>query len=298
MEFKQLESFVAIVKYESFTSAAEQLYISQPTISSHIRQLEDELNYRLIIRTSKKIEVTPRGREFYTFARNVLHERDTLLRRWNNEQNGNMIHIGITTNASTQILPELLPSFRNKYPDLNLFIHQNDNDTILRQLLSSELEVAFVEEKINNDRIEYTPLFNDSLVLITPYADKYQSLENKDKALNTLLSSEPFIMKDQSQNLQECLSFCLKKINIRESDLHIIARLNDQETIKHLVAGGLGIAIMSEKSVQDYIKDKKILSFPLTTELIGHTQYLAYAKNFIIKKNTKSFIKYAKNFFI
>ena len=65
MEFKQLQSFAAVVKYNSFTIAAEKLFISQPTISAHIRQLEDELNIRLISRTTKNIEITPKGREFY-----------------------------------------------------------------------------------------------------------------------------------------------------------------------------------------------------------------------------------------
>ena len=72
MELKQLQSFAAVVKYGSFTKAAEKLYISQPTISTHIRTLEEELGRQLILRTTKSIEVTEKGREVYGYVTNIL----------------------------------------------------------------------------------------------------------------------------------------------------------------------------------------------------------------------------------
>ena len=81
MEFKQLESFRAVVKYQSFTRAAKALYISQPTISSHIRELEEELESRLIVRTTKSLEMTPRGWELYECASNILRLRNGRQRR-------------------------------------------------------------------------------------------------------------------------------------------------------------------------------------------------------------------------
>ena len=82
MELKQLESFVAVVVYKSFTEAAKQLYISQPTISTHIQALEKELESKLIIRTTKSIELTPRGVELYDCAVKMLDLRDSLLEKW------------------------------------------------------------------------------------------------------------------------------------------------------------------------------------------------------------------------
>ena len=82
MELKQLESYVAVVVYKSFTEAAKQLYISQPTISTHIQALEKELESKLIIRTTKSIELTPRGMELYECAVKMLDLRDTLLYKW------------------------------------------------------------------------------------------------------------------------------------------------------------------------------------------------------------------------
>ena len=81
MDFKQLQSFAAVVKYQSFTKAAEMLYISQPTISTHIRALEEELQSRLVLRTTKDVEITPRGWELYQCAEKIFLLRDSLVEK-------------------------------------------------------------------------------------------------------------------------------------------------------------------------------------------------------------------------
>ena len=79
MEFKQLQSFVAVVQQKSFTKAAEELYLSQPTISTHIYQLEEELHTKLILRTTKSIAITPKGMELYNYATNILELKQRML---------------------------------------------------------------------------------------------------------------------------------------------------------------------------------------------------------------------------
>ena len=106
MELKQLQSFCAVVQYRSFTRAAEKLYLSQPTVSTHIRQLEEEFGSRLIVRTTKSIEVTPRGQELYACACGIVHLRDDLLRSWSDEDE-KVIRIGASTIPSAYILPQI-----------------------------------------------------------------------------------------------------------------------------------------------------------------------------------------------
>ena len=79
MELKQLQSFVTVATWGSFTRAAELLYLSQPTISAHIRQLEEELHTRLISRTTKTVELTPKGKEVYEYAVNILELRNRMV---------------------------------------------------------------------------------------------------------------------------------------------------------------------------------------------------------------------------
>ena len=81
MDFKQLRSFVAVADCGSFTQAAAQLYTSQPTVSAHIRQLEEELQQRLFLRTTKSLSITPHGRELYDYAVQVLSSQDVYKRQ-------------------------------------------------------------------------------------------------------------------------------------------------------------------------------------------------------------------------
>lgn len=98
MDFKQLQSFISVVRCKSFTEAAEELGISQPTISTHIRILEEELNSRLIVRTAKSFEVTPRGTELFECAQNILKLRDDMINRWNGHDS-KVIRLGVSTNS-------------------------------------------------------------------------------------------------------------------------------------------------------------------------------------------------------
>ena len=95
MDFKQLRSFVAVADCGSFTQAAAKLYASQPTVSAHIRQLEEELHETLFLRTTKSLAITPRGRELYDYAVHVLDLQEQLMRAW--AQDERTIRLGAST---------------------------------------------------------------------------------------------------------------------------------------------------------------------------------------------------------
>ena len=138
MEFKQLRSFVTVADCGSFTQAAVRLYTSQPTVSAHIRQLEDELHETLFLRTTKRLTITARGRELYDYAVHVLELQDQLLDAW--AQDEHTIRLGASTIPSAYILPEVLPSFRAQHPDAVFSVLQSDSAGVLRQLRAGRFE--------------------------------------------------------------------------------------------------------------------------------------------------------------
>ena len=151
MELKQLQSFCAVVQYRSFTKAAEKLYLSQPTVSTHIRQLEEEFGSRLIVRTTKSIEVTPRGQELYACACGIVHLRDDLLRSWSDEDE-KVIRIGASTIPSAYILPQILPAFRREHPAPQFHVFQSDSEGIAEGLLTGSFDVGLIGARIH-DRV-------------------------------------------------------------------------------------------------------------------------------------------------
>lgn len=174
MDFKQLRSFVAVADCGSFTQAAAKLYASQPTVSAHIRQLEDELHETLFLRTTKSLAITPRGRELYDYAVHVLDLQEQLMRAW--AQDEKTIRLGASTIPSSCILPEVLPAFRAQHPEAVFSILQSDSDGVLQQLRAGRFELGFTGAKEEAQDVVFSPFFTDRMVLITPNTPRYQQL--------------------------------------------------------------------------------------------------------------------------
>lgn len=296
MEFRQLESFCAVVRYQSFTKAAEKLYISQPTISTHIRMLEQEFNSRLIIRTTKNIEITPHGKELFACAQKIFTLKNDLIQKWS-EENKKIIRIGASTIPADYILPEVLPLFCQKYPDIQLHIHQNDSSNILQSILNGKFTISMVGMKSFEKEFDFVPFFHDEIVLITPKQEKFlhfaQKAFNQDDLIS-LLKKETIILREQGSGSKKRLESYFEQINLSEKSLNIIARLNDQESIKKLVASGLGISFISDKAITDA---DNLLTIKLPENNLTRSLYFAYHKDYILKEHILSFIKFVQNFY-
>ena len=234
MELRQLQSLMAVVEYRSFSKAAEKLYISQPTISTHIRLLEEELNSRLIVRTTKSIEITPHGRQLYECACQMFALKDNLIQRWAQE-NQKIIRLGASTIPADYILPEILPSFRRHRPDIKFHIHQNDSENIINGLLNGSFSLGMVGMKQQENM---------------PREERFSHLQ-QNLNLKDIIFTEPVILREQGSGSKKSIETYFDKMNIDERKLQVIARLNDQESIKKLVAGGLGISFISAKAIED-----------------------------------------------
>lgn len=296
MEFRQLESFCAVVRYQSFTKAAEKLYISQPTISTHIRMLEQEFNSRLIIRTTKNIEITPHGKELFACAQKIFTLKNDLIQKWS-EENKKIIRIGASTIPADYILPEVLPLFCQKYPDIQLHIHQNDSGNILQSILNGKFTIGMVGMKSFEKELDFVPFFHDEIVMITPKQEKFlhfaQKAFNQDNLIS-LLKKETIILREQGSGSKKRLESYFEQINLSEKSLNIIARLNDQESIKKLVASGLGISFISAKAITDA---DNLLTIKLPENNLTRSLYFAYHKDYILKEHISSFIKFVQNFY-
>lgn len=296
MEFKQLQSFVAVVEYGSFTKAAEKLFISQPTISTHIRMLEEEFQSCLLVRTTKSIELTPRGQEFYECASSILGLQNHLIQSWV-EESRKLIHLGTSTIPSAYILPELLPDYRKLHPDTYFNIHQSDSQGIIDGLLSGTFQVGLIGMNCENESLDCIPFYEDRMVLITPANDYFLECQANGTPPAKIILQEPVILRELGSGSRKCADNLLDIMKIHEDMLTITARLNDQESIKNLVAGGLGVSIISEKAARGLGDAKKLLIFPLPECEATRKLYVAYHRNFILKPHTRQFIDFLLHYY-
>lgn len=290
MEFKQLQSFVAVVQHKSFTKAAEHLFLSQPTISAHVRQLEEELGTRLILRTTRSIEVSEKGQEIFEYASNILSLRDRITEVCT-KQPQKIIHLGASTIPSAYILPDVLPEFGTLFPDTYFAIHQSDSQGIVSSLKEGLFDVGLVGMKVEDDLLECVPFCSDHMILIAPVNEHFLDYKHQEVSVQSLLH-EPIIMREKGSGSKKTADRYLESIGISDADLNIVARINDQEAIKKLVAGGLGVSIISEMAAKNYLAEKRILGFALPEGASSRNLYLIYRKNYILKPYIRKFIRF------
>ena len=295
MEFKQLEAFVAVVDYGSFSEAARKLYLTQPTISAHVRSLEEELHTKLILRTTKKTTITTRGYQLYDSAVRMLEIRNNLLENFTGVQK-HMIDLAASTIPSSYLLPEILAAFGKTHLDIYLHSIQADSAESINRVLDGTADLALVGQNTRDETCVFLPFCQDELVIATPITNHYLGLQNKSVTFEDFIK-DPIIIREKGSGTKKEMDLFLEQIGVTPSDLNVIARMNDLEGIKKSIVNGLGISILSARSAIDLQKTKQILLFPLEESAHKRTFYIVYSKNRILKPHVRQFIQFVQNFY-
>ena len=295
MEFKQLEAFVAVVDYGSFSEAARKLYLTQPTISAHVRSLEEELHTKLILRTTKKTTITTRGYQLYDSAVRMLEIRNNLLENFTGVQK-HMIDLAASTIPSSYLLPEILAAFGKTHPDIYFHSIQADSAESINRVLDGTVDLALVGQNTRDETCVFLPFCQDELVIATPITNHYLGLQNKSVTFEDFIK-DPIIIREKGSGTKKEMDLFLEQIGVTPSDLNVIARMNDLEGIKKSIVNGLGITILSARSAIDLQKTKQILLFPLEESAHKRTFYIVYSKNRILKPHVRQFIQFVQNFY-
>ena len=297
MEFKQLEAFVAVVDYGSFSEAARKLYLTQPTISAHIRSLEEELHARLIIRTTKKLTITTKGYQLYDSAVRILDIRNNLLENFTGSRK-QIIDLAASTIPSSYLLPELLAGFGRMYPDVYFHSWQTDSSGAINRVLDGTVDLALTGQNTGDDSCVFIPFCQDNMVIATPVNDHYLNLKQKEQPVVFQdFIKDPVIIREKGSGTKKEMDIFLENAGIEPSSLNVVARMNDLESIKKSIVNGLGFSILSARSVVDLQKTKQILLFPLEESAHKRSFYIVYSKNRILKSHVRQFIHYVKEYY-
>lgn len=154
MDIRQLEAYVYTVKYRSFSLAAQKLYLSQPTVSAHICNLEKELHTQLLKRTTKTLSVTPAGQTLYNYAAEILDLRHKAILELSNEQE-TMLHIGVSSVPSLYLLPELLAAYHEKTPEIRFRTSCSDSLDVINKVADNTCDIGLVGTKTAETNCEF-----------------------------------------------------------------------------------------------------------------------------------------------
>ena len=206
MDIRQLEAYVYTVKYRSFSLAAQKLYLSQPTVSAHICNLEKELHTQLLKRTTKTLSVTPAGQTLYQYAAEILDLRHKAILELSNEQE-TMLHIGVSSVPSLYLLPELLAAYHEKTPEIRFRTSCSDSLDVINKVADSTCDIGLVGTKTAEANCEFLPVASDELVIAAPNTPHFRAYQGQPDPLTALLR-EPFLLReDNSGTKQETLYF-------------------------------------------------------------------------------------------
>lgn len=278
MDLKQLEVFVAVAKYNSFSKAAKELFLTQPTVSAHIQNLEKNLDTVLVNRNNKVITLTKAGEILYEHAIYILNNCKKAIydiKEYSGKIEG-VIDIACSSIPEAYILPDFLKDFYSDYPNVKFSISRYDSQDAISEILNERISFGFVGSKVNNKQVEYIDLIDDELVLITPFD---LIIENEDNYIDLdKLSDLKFIMRKDGSGTQSLLINKLKSHKIPINNLDTIAYVESNESIKEMVKLGLGVSFVSYTSVIDYINLRKVRYYKIKNLNFDRKFYFIYSK--------------------
>ena len=292
ISIRQLEVFVATAEYCSFTKAAEDLHLTQSTVSMHIRTLEEVLDACLIERGArKKIILTEEGKRVYSIAKDIL-ARVEALQEHRTDGGEELLRIGTSTVPAQYLLPKLLSGFLKKHNRVKYILRRGDSEHILEYIRKGEVRIGLTGYKNGDRSLIFQEIARDHLVLITENNEAFRAMQAEEKTGKELLDL-PMIAREESSGTQHAADAFIQKLGVKE--LNIVARMDNPESIKVSVAEGIGVSIISDLAASAEVKAGKLLAFPFKPQTEERKLYIVWPKEALLTSAELKFIQYVKS---
>lgn len=240
MTLRELQYLVALADHRHFRKAAEACFVSQPTLSTQIRKLEDELGVPLIERGSRKVMLTPAGREAVERARRILSEAQEMKEaaRRSREPEAGTVRLGLFPTLGPYLLPHVVPGIRARFPRLELLLIEEKSEVLLARLREGALDAALLALPVHDDQLHCEFLFEEPFVLAVP--EGHALARRRSLGIDELSRHDLMLLEDghcmRDQALEVCrLSGAVEKPEFRATSL---------ETLRQMVAAGVGITLL------------------------------------------------------
>ena len=248
----RLKVFNSVAQYLSFTQAARELFVSQPAISKHIRELESEYECRLFDRNGQQIQLTAAGERLFRHSRHILEayrKMDFDMHALRQKVVGEL-HIGASTTIAQYIIPSVMADFRKHYRDTGITLMSGNSREVETALLKGQIDIGLVEGIIKQSHLKYTPFLNDEIVIIANTHGHCGTGMTVDDLKHTTI-----VLRERGSGTLDVIESVLEKRRIRLSDLHIEMHIGSTEGIKNYVEQADCIGMVSVSSVTKEVAD-------------------------------------------
>ena len=272
MDFR-LKVFYTVANRLSFTKAATELFITQPAVSKHIQELEEQYKIKLFDRNGSKISLTTGGEILLKHTQNVFEiyrEIDFDMSTLINERQG-LLRLGASTTISQYIIPPLLARFHQKLQDVKVNLLNGNTEQIEKALLNKEIEIGIVEGQSKNQSIRYTEFLKDELVLV---CNSKNTLVNQSEVSQEDLKTMRFLMREHGSGTLEVIEYALKPFEIKLSQLNIEMQLGSTESIKSYLINSDCVAFISIHAIEKELKNKELTILDVKDLIIERYFYI------------------------
>lgn len=292
MDLHQLYIFTKVVEHKSFSKAAEDIYLSQSTVSSHIQSLEKSLNATLFDRVGRESILTPLGERLYEWALKLLQLKDEALLDLSQGMKDfhGSVRIASSSVPGQFIIPKMVKKFRNLYPNVSFRVNQSSSKLVAEKVLNGSVDFGIIGEKYEDSKLFYIPLLKEKLVLITPLEMEFTNPVQIQEILKY-----PFVMRNSDSGTNALLERLLKKKKVSREQMNIVAYTDNSQSLIHFVKEGIGISIISEIAAKAYKAINFINVYPIEQFDTERYFYLVYHINRTHSIISRKFIDEAIN---
>jgi len=273
MDLRRLEIFAKVAELGSFSRAAEALFLTQPTVSEHVRALEDELGVQLLDRLGRGAAPTRAGQLLLGYARRILAlatEARQAVDQFQGRMSGELV-VGGSTIPGEYILPGTVAEFRSKYPEVSISLLIGDSRQVAGWVEAGRVEAAIVGARPAARALDARALMDDELVVIVSAQHPWAS---RTSVSLDAVRAEPMIARERGSGSREALETALGRVGADLSDFRVVAEMGSTQAVKQAVRAGVGIAIISQRAVEVECRAQLISCVRIDGLTIGRAFFL------------------------
>ncbi len=290
--FEELKTFIAVVEFKNFTKAGEHLNLSQPSVSTHVKNLENVFGVRLINRSVKQktIVITESGFTLYKKAKEILNLIDITHMEVLNTSNSIKGHlkIGASLTIGEYVLPKFLAIFCKKYPDIDIEVFIENTSIICSHLKDLTLDIGLIEGTSSSSSFTQEYFLEDKMVLAFPYNSELIA----DNFSFDKLQNQKWVVREEGSGTREFLNMFLGTNEIIPNGIMV---LGSNYAVKEAVRNNLGITIISNFVALPGVENKELSIIELNNPYVRHFSYIL-PKNITISKASQVFLEEFKEY--
>jgi len=290
----QLHIFVSVVEQKSFSRASELIHLSQPTVSTHIKELETHFQCRLLDRLGKVTEPTRAGAILYGYAKQMLalkQETQSAMLDFLGHTRGQLL-IGGSTIPAGYILPKMIGAFKTAFPDVSIFMTVGDTGQITRAVKDGELELGVVGARSSDPDIVQEKLVEDEMKLVVPTGHEWA---HRTSVTCKALLSQPLIAREEGSGTWKTVIASMEKARVDVSRLEPAVTMGNCVSVIQGILNNVGISILSTIAVTEELTRGRLHALSVEDLDLSRNFYLTLSRKRTRSPICEKFIQFLKD---